>query len=158
MFLLFTEATKRGKQTLPVYYQTIPTNRTVFFSMCLRWRIKLRDALAIYTCCWNSHPIKIEIGLVLVGIKLCPVEVMDKTQPPIFVTVGHPIVACVDLVGCGMSIVCIWTGNPTNVFKLVNSDTGLCMCRLLRRSHQGFVTSITNWSQTLPIQGSSILR
>ena len=30
--------TRRGEQTLPVYYQTIPTNGTFFFSMCLQWR------------------------------------------------------------------------------------------------------------------------
>ena len=37
-FLLFDEATKRGKQTLPVNYQTIPTNGTFFFSLCLWWQ------------------------------------------------------------------------------------------------------------------------
>jgi len=35
MLTLFTEATKRGIQTLSANYQIIPTNDTCFFSVCL---------------------------------------------------------------------------------------------------------------------------
>jgi len=38
VFILFTEATKSGIQTLLVDFQTIPTIGTFYSSVCLRWR------------------------------------------------------------------------------------------------------------------------
>ena len=41
-----------------------------------------RYALAIYTGCWSSPPISYECVFLWIGVKLCLVKVMDKTQTP----------------------------------------------------------------------------
>ena len=78
---------REKKQTLPVYYQTF---NYFFFGVS---SVTVRTGLIKFEMRWlfipaaGSPPISYECVFLWIGVTLCFVKVMDKTQPPIFVTI-----------------------------------------------------------------------